>query len=182
MRVIDQPPKGLLSGGIYYPINTDFKVWLEVSELFEKGDRESLSEAVMLCYKDKIPPNTDEALYLMCEFFSGGKCENKGTGEKLLSLSADEELIYASFWSDYGIDLGNCSLHWWRFLALLKNLSADSALMRVIGIRASNPATIKNAETRRQLMRQKHLYSLKNENPEAGDVLSRLFGMEKGGE
>ncbi|MEE0944880.1 MAG: Gp15 family bacteriophage protein [Clostridia bacterium] len=185
MRIIGcEPPHGVLGNGIYYPIRTDFGVWLEFARILEEeeGARAAM-RALRLCYKDKIPLDFNEALSLLCIFFAGGKAIEKTDDkeyEPVISFSKDEELIYASFLSDYGIDLSKEKLHWWRFLALLKNLSSESALMKVAQIRAAKPSDIKNPLLRRQLLRQKQIYSLGTNRTNPGDVMAELFAAEKG--
>ncbi len=175
MRVIIAPPEGVMARGIYYPINTDFSVWLEFARLMETGDRLSAARALKLCYRTGYPEDINEALSLLAEFFQGGASPEQKSGERLLSLTEDEELIYASFFKDYGIDLGEKPMHWWRFLALLKNLSPETPLMRVVAIRAAKPSEIKNSDQRRRLIRNKRLFALKKEPAEAGEVLAGLF-------
>lgn len=186
MRIIGcEPPHGVLGGGIYYPIRTDFGVWLEFARIIEEeeGARAAM-RALRLCYKDKIPLDVSEAFSLLCTFFAGGKAVDKTDEreyEPVISFSKDEELIYASFLAEYGIDLSKDKLHWWRFLALLKNLSSESALMKVASIRATKPSDIKNPALRRQLLRQKQIYSLGTNKTNPGDVMAELFMAEKEG-
>lgn len=186
MRIIGcEPPKGVLGNGIYYPVHTDFGVWLEFAGILEEEDgARAAMRALRLCYKDKIPLDFDEAFYLLCEFFSGGSLPEKTDGkecEPVISFVKDEELIYASFLSEYGIDLSKERLHWWRFLALLKNLGPESSLMKVISIRTTKASDIKNPLLRRRLLRQKKLYSLNDVNTQPGEVMAELFMAEKGG-
>ncbi len=186
MRIIGaEPPHGVMGSGIYYPIRTDFSVWLEFAGIIEQEDgARAAMRALKLCYKDKMPIDFNEAISLLCTFFIGGATEVKReatSSEQLISFVHDEELIYASFLSEYGIDLAKEKLHWWRFLALLKNLSADSALMRVAAIRATKPSDIKNPALRRRLLRQKRIYSLGKNNVQPADVIAELFEAEKGG-
>lgn len=185
MRILGhEPPHGVLGGGIYYPIRTDFGVWLEFAEIMETEDGACAAmRALRLCYKEKMPFDLYEAMSLLCEFFSGGKAlktEYHEKTEQLISFYRDEELIYASFLSDYGIDLAKEKLHWWRFLALLKGLSSESALMKVAAIRAAKLSDIKNPALKRQLLRQKKIFSLANEQAQPGEVIAELFMTEKG--
>src|SRR5699024_9851159 len=53
------------------------------------------------------------------------------------SLKEDAEYIYASFMSDYGIDLieQQGKLHWYKFKALLGGLTDGSKFVKVLEIR-----------------------------------------------
>lgn len=181
MRIIGtEPPHCVIGAGVYYPIRTDFSVWLEFARLIEQEEARGLLRALNLCYKSKCPENPIEALQLLCGFFAGGRSTEKEgeSGEQIISFTQDEELIYASFLSEYGIDLSKEKLHWWRFLALLRNLSPDSCLMRVAHIRAAKLSDIKNPALRRSILRQKRIYSL-NKSADAADAIEQLFAAEK---
>ncbi len=181
MRIIGtEPPHCVIGAGVYYPIRTDFSVWLEFARLIEQEEARGILRALNLCYKCRRPDNPLEAIKLLCEFFAGGAQTGgeSSSGEQIISFTQDEELIYASFLSDYRIDLSKERLHWWRFLALLKNLSPDSSLMRVAHIRAAKLSDIKNPALRRSILRQKRIYSLEH-NADAADAIERLFAAEK---
>lgn len=180
MRIIGtEPPHCVIGAGVYYPVRTDFSVWLEFARLIEQEEARGMLRALNLCYKGKMPENPFEAIGLLCEFFAGGAETVRGHGgEQVISFTQDEELIYASFLSEYGIDLAKEKLHWWRFLALVRSLSPESALMRVAHIRAVKPSDIKNPDLRRSIIRQKRLYSL-SKNTDAADAIERLFAAEK---
>ena len=83
------------------------------------------------------------------------------------SLKEDADFIFASFMSDYGIDLieeqGN--LHWLKFRALLGGLTEGSKFLRVLDIRTmdipTGKGTTKQAEQVRKLKRQ---YALKGDD------------------
>ncbi len=183
MRVIKGDlPHGVFWEGIYYPIKTDFRVWLSVSELLETKDMAHASErAPDLCYIKKRPASPKGAFLALMDFYLAGekpKKETKNT-ERLFSFSEDEELIYASFLKEYGIDLAKEEMHWWRFVALLRSLGPDTALSKVMSIRMAKPSDIKNPKERRHLLRQKRLFALSKKDVDAGDVLAELFNYEE---
>lgn len=181
MRLIGiEPPHCVIGAGIYYPIKTDFSVWLEFARLIEQEEAHGIFRVLNLCYKDKQPDNPFEAIRLLCTFFAGGeesKCRSSNA-DPIISFTQDEELIYASFLSEYGINLAKDKLHWWRFLALLRNLSPNSALMRVVQIRTAKLSDVKNPTLRRSLLRQKRLYTL-GKKADEGETLAELFEAEK---
>lgn len=181
MSIITTPPQGVIGKGIYYPVRTDFTVWLEFARLIESKDSARAAlRALDLCYVAKRPDNFLEAIELLCTFFLGSNtAKTNSSGEQVISFTKDEELIYASFLSEYGIDLSKEKLHWWRFLALLRALGPDTALMRVVAVRAAKPSDIKNPALRRQLLRRKRIYSLGENNADAGEVIAQLFEAER---
>ena len=184
MRIIcKNPPHGVIFSGEYYPVRTEHTVWREFAQLLERGgDDAAALSALKLCYRDKIPYDYTEALKLLCEFFSGGKLgETTDRAEPIMSFTEDEDLIFASFYSEYGIDLAQKELHWWQFLALLRGLSSDTALMRVIKIRTTRISDIKNPEQRQRLIRLKRTFALKNQaDADVAAALGAAFGDKEG--
>lgn len=84
--------------------------------------------------------------------------------ERVYSLKQDAEYIYASFMSDYGIDLfeRQGQLHWDKFRALLAGLTDGSKFMRVIDIRISElPSGKGTSKQREQMKKLKEIYKLK---------------------
>lgn len=80
------------------------------------------------------------------------------------SIKQDGAFIFASFMSDYGIDLieEQGKMSWQKFNALLSGLSPESKFMRVIDIRTRKLPTGKGtAEERKQLKKLKEQFKLK---------------------
>ena len=178
MRIISKyPAHGVIFAGEYYPVRTGHRIWLEFAQLIEKGEAAAALRALKLCYRDGIPDDYGAALELLCEFFIGGReLKGKSNGKTLFSFTEDEELIYASFYSEYGIDLAKEELHWWRFLALLRGLGEGCALMRAAAIRAVNPSDIKNSAQRKRIIEQKRALALKGDaEADAADALGAIF-------
>lgn len=106
----------------------------------------------------------------------------------IFDFEQDAGFIYASFLSDYGLDLyaEQGRLHWWAFVQLFRGLSDGSKIVQVMQIRAKPiPAPTKhNTEERAQLARLKAQYALKISQEErernfaAG--LKRLAGLMQG--
>ena len=180
MRIISTKlPRGVIFAGEYYPLNWGHKTWFEFARLVEQEQgAEAAYRALKLCYRDKIPYDWSAALELLCDFFAGGENRSSKEGEKLFSFAEDEALIYASFLSEYGIDLVRQNLHWWQFLSLLGTLGADCALMRVASIRAVKPSQIKDAALRRRVIKQKQIFALENKGEaDVGAALSAAFSV-----
>lgn len=85
-------------------------------------------------------------------------------GGKNYDLKQDAEYIYASFYSDYGIDLfeEQGRLHWEKFKALLGGLTDGSKFLRVIEIRTADlPKGKGTSKQREQMKKLKQQYALK---------------------
>ena len=106
----------------------------------------------------------------------------------IFDFEQDAGYIYASFLSDYGLDLYEQQgrLHWWAIVQLFRGLSDGTKIVQVMQIRAKPiPAPTKhNADERAQLAKLKAQYALKISQEErernfaAG--LKRLAGLMQG--
>lgn len=89
--------------------------------------------------------------------------ENK----KVYDLAQDAEYIFASFMSDYNIDLfeQQGKLHWYKFKALLNGLTDKSKFMRVVEIRQAEMPKGKGMQKERERLRKlKEHYALKEDD------------------
>ena len=92
--------------------------------------------------------------------------ENK----KVYDLAQDAEYIFASFMSDYNIDLfeQQGKLHWYKFKALLNGLTDKSKFMRVVDIRQAEMPKGKGMQKERERLRKlKEHYALKEDDSNA---------------
>lgn len=86
--------------------------------------------------------------------------------QKTHDLKQDAAYIYASFMSDYGIDLfeQQGKLHWDKFKALLAGLTDGSKFLRVIEIRTMELPKGKGTEKQRnEIKKLKKIYELKDD-------------------
>lgn len=86
-------------------------------------------------------------------------------GQRVLDYSQDSEAIYASFIKEYGIDLidEKDRLDYFKFRALLSNLSDKSPIKEIMRIRSENPAKYvqDNPEYANALVQQQNDYAIK---------------------
>ena len=139
-------PESVTVDGAERPINGCFRTVLQCYEI--QGNKKKLSEKdllKMLCqfYKnDRL--FSDEHINQMFWFFSCGREKKKKTFPRRIAginnkqpfdFETDADLIYAGFVQQYGIDLQEEDMHWWKFMILLENLGADTRLSRIMEYR-----------------------------------------------
>ena len=172
----DRLPDSVTVSGKEYRIYTDFRRWILMLDLFDncRADRKNALDqvtAARCAVRIAMPDCTDlcdlptgTLVYLLEElaiFAAGGTASASERGERassdvqVIDFSCDAELILSAFQSAYGIDLTTASMHWWRFLALLRTLPADSDLMRIIQLRTCDTTKISDDELRRRMRRAK---------------------------
>lgn len=86
-------------------------------------------------------------------------------GQRVLDYSQDSEAIYASFIKEYGIDLidEKARLDYFKFRALLSNLSDKAPIKEIMRIRSENPAKYvqDNPDYANALVQQQNEYAIK---------------------
>ena len=172
-------PEFVVCRGERYEIETDFRAWID----FYERARERDIPGMLKVYR-RLPPSLSEALELAAEFGRGGALPygsgHRG-GRALLDYEADAGLIYAAFMGEYGIDLCEARLHWYKFCALLAGLGEGQALSRVMAIRGMDPSAQTDSGHRSELRRLQRIYacpdrrSLEERDADAAAVLGKFY-------
>lgn len=171
--LLDELPRHIEVCGEKYPINTDFRVWIRFEEmLFSDKPVQTLTNAILLCMSSNagtsscLPPSFKETLKALCDFYYC-RTDTVSTNKKscarpkmLYSFKHDAELIYAAFLQQYGIDLTECNMHWWKFRALFSALSGDLKICSVMRIRSMELSEVTSGAARSRLARLKSIYAL----------------------
>lgn len=139
-------PESVTVDGAERPINGGFRTVLRCYEI--QGNKKELSEKdllEMLCQfykKDRL--FSEEHINQMFWFFSCGREKKKKIFPRRIAginnnqpfdFETDADLIYAGFMQQYGIDLQEEDMHWWKFMILLENLGTDTRLSRIMEYR-----------------------------------------------
>ncbi len=108
-----------------------------------------------------------------------GESEEASTpSKKVMDFTKDAELIYASFLSEYQIDLfqEHDKLHWDKFSALMSNLGDNTAFKQIVSYRTMKVPSAKEAseEYRSHVQKMKRLYSLEDETEQAENLENTL--------
>lgn len=144
--IIDELPTSVSVDGEDYYINFDFRIGVMFEQLMldKSIDQEDkLFHALHLYYGDDIPRNVDEAVAALMWFYHCGedddsvaKRAHKAAEKRLYDYDFDAPYIYSAFMEQYGIDLQDTSLHWWKFRAMFKSLRDDTEFRKIMGYRA----------------------------------------------
>lgn len=158
-------PECVFVEGKSYSINTDFRLWAELCSFMESSAtyEEKILKLLLNGYTYELPPHLESSVKALLDFMVQGNNVNekhKESSEKIISFSQDEGAIYASFLSQYGIDLYESNLHWWSFMNLLNSLDSNTAFMKILTYRSVNCQSIKNKETRKFYRKMKNKYRI----------------------
>lgn len=163
MSLYQAPPGALTVGGLEYPIDTDFRVWVQFqAAMTGKGtDQEKAARLCAFMERLGLPPG-EEALNAMLDFYTAASTENAVGGKNrpaAFDFEKDSEYIYAAFRGAYGIDLTTAQLHWWTFKALFKALPEDCEFCRIMRYRTVELKDVPKGQ-KRFYQEQKARYSL----------------------
>jgi hypothetical protein len=119
--------------------------------------------------------------YVMLEFLDIDLENRNEDGEsrvKMYDFQKDAELIYASFFAVYKLDLFELKgeLHWKKFQALLTHLDDNSPFKQVIGYRVMKVPSEKEASKDyiSHVRKMKQMYSLEEDPQDATSVFDSL--------
>ena len=175
--IIDRLPETVVIGDSEYEINTDFRVSILFQMMMEDkelSNADKAKTALDLYYPEPIPrEHQTEALAQAFLFFKCGE-ENEekgasGTGEgtqAIYSYEHDSHYIFAAFMEQYGIDLTEEDLHWWKFKALFTSLSDDTKFNKIMSYRAVKISSEMSKKEQKFYRRMKLLYALPDERSE----------------
>lgn len=169
---------------VEYKIDLSFDNVLRVIDMLndeDLNDSEQIEVGLRMLFDDNLPITLPEKEEVFYQIFNevvglGEDSQNNfdingdpmpdanGSDEKeTYSFEKDSPYIYASFMSDYGIDLFEArgKLHWEKFKALLGGLTEGSKFLRVIEIRTMDLPTGKgNEKQRAHVKKLKEIYKL----------------------
>ena len=185
MSLLTSPlPDFVLIDGAEYLINTDFRVSIAFEEIILSGralEQEAMVKALQMYYPD-IPLNITAAVERLLWFYQCGEEGEKGTGvansKRIYSFEYDSEYIYAAFLDQYGIDLQETNLHWWKFKALFHALKEDNQIVKIMGYRAvsiTNKMSKEQKDFYRSMKKQYEIPVSKSEREKLDSIQSVLL-------
>lgn len=165
-----------------------------ILRLFEMFDDKSIPEwekvlwglEILIIEYDELREKSFEEQFELFKFILreflgidlGQSSEQPEQQKKIMDYMKDAELIYASFFAAYKLDLFEMhgKLHWKKFQALLTHLPDDTKFKEVIRYRTMRIPSANKAtkEYRDHVIKMKRLYSLEDEKQDINDVFDAL--------
>ena len=179
----------------------------ELFDELRENSQEAFYKAVKLCFSFPdgkvltLPKTWIDTLKVMFAFYSGKedisdlkekeqknnvKDDEDDADEELIdekstqiySYEHDAEYLYAAFLQQYGIDLTECNMHWWKFKALFTGLTSSTKMREIMEIRATDLSQIKDKERRAHMMKLQDIYALpdmRSEEEKENDFAAMLW-------
>ena len=166
-------PEAVEVDGNLYPVRTSFKNWLRFLELI--ADKNTPPADFDFMYAtDAKPQSRMNGIIALVQFCNPPqelpRAQGDGTGEKAVDYAIDADYIYAAFLEQYGIDLVESDMHWYKFQSLFKGLH-DTKLNEIIGYRLWENTGGKRDAYSRQMEKLKAAWELPLESDEEDEDL-----------
>lgn len=166
MKFMESFPETVEIDGVDYRIDSDFRTSIRFEVFIQDAEDEEkiVLELLRLYYGEEIPPNLTKAVEKALWFYSGGEMKKTGTSSDTqrpqpYSFEHDWNYIYSAFLEQFGIDLQECTMHWWKFRALFQSLSDKSKFSEIVCYRTVKLSQVPK-EQRDFYRKMKKLYAL----------------------
>ena len=204
--LLKELPSKVLIGGLEVSISTSFKTSINFENSIkdydledEEQSRDFYLNALKLYYpilneefetltdSDKmlfnhIVDNRNEAINQLMWFYKCGKenvteeeTETKSK-EHILDYDYDSRKIISAILDQYGIDLTETDVHWWKFKYMIEGLKEEHPISKIMSIRATDITTLPK-EMREQYRKLKKICKIPlpieevEEDNEIADIL-----------
>lgn len=181
--IYDVYPETVILDGAEREIVTDFKDWLRFMDMLrdETLRPEEKVRIMMSFYLDDIPETQWVGAYApLLRFFRMDGMEDTPEPERpvgetvqarpLYDFVFDAKYIISGFWQDYGIDLTETDMHWWKFRILLDGLSADTEFKQRVMYRNTDATDIKDVKERQRIQRIQRAIAIPHPVPTDGEI------------
>ena len=152
-------PDSIEVDGENFKIYTDFREFIELTEIIESRDYSKLADYLMNLFIFEIPENIEEAIRKIILFLNLNEEQGKAAGEggrkkgPSFSFEVDANYILGAFREVYGIDLIRIKyMHWFEFNALMMSLPESTELKKRIYYRSIDVDKIKDKQEKTRII------------------------------
>ena len=176
--LIDALPETVTVNGREFSFRTGFRygIMFELLMLDPEVDGQQKTLDALNLFFEEIPDDAEAAVDAILWFYACGdeskvkkakETDDKQSeqqpqrkAQRYYDYNVDAGLIYAAFLDQYGIDLADSDLHWWKFRALFDGLKSENEFCKIVGYRAVDLSKIKNKAERKRLAILKNKHAL----------------------
>ena len=130
-------PDTITVEGRAYLLNTDFRLWLRFMRELKEAARTQSDLIVNYLFKDDFPEEIN--IKQLADWAQPKQELPRDLGSEsdaiAFDFDIDADLIYSAFVQQYGIDLLEADMHWYKFLALMRGINDSTKLGKIIGYR-----------------------------------------------
>lgn len=151
---MDAPPTELTVGGNVYPVNYDYRNWIEITRLMrdiipeaEKYEHllhnaQTYEQIQLLAFGGLVNENPDDVMIALARFAAGypsAPMQSEDNGPPCVSFEHDLNEIIIAIRNQSGIDLSyrrKEPFHWWEFLLEFHTLCGDHYILNIMDARS----------------------------------------------
>lgn len=183
--------------GHRYKINTDFRYAIECNRIAQDetiGDCERALGIICVLFGEDALNNSNDygkLLKVAEKYLTCGKELDNSNEKPDMDFIEDMDYIETSFQSDYGINLEETEMHWWKFYNLMNGLSNSELgdcciLNRIRNLRNYDTKDVKDPKEKQKIEKAKERVALskykKNkkltkEQEESMEQLNKILGI-----
>lgn len=187
-----------------YLIRTDYRVGLKILRILKDYSREQSdrdTDALYELYGEGVPEDNNLAIYGLLWFLSGGEqfhyteymdfvngenideaadsASKKGDSEVMYDFDCDSKMIWSSMWSQYGVDISEEKIHWFKFLAMFAGLK-DTSINDIMHYRTMDLSEFKDQKFRDKMAKLKDMSRIRGlqMTPEQITFYKNVYGDE----
>ncbi len=185
MKLYGKYPTSVEVDGIRYPVETDFRKWIEFHDIIlQHGDDERRIRKILGLFKNGYPDDIAEAVNALCNFYAAGQLKDSDTKESKKTVpnydfEFDQDYFISGFRENYGISLLSIDyLHWWEFLALFRGMNADTELKQRMQLRSMDIGQIRDVKEKARIRRAQLSIAIPHsemDDEEIGDAFASVF-------
>jgi len=169
--LINGLPQTITADGREYALCCDFRRWILITQLLGETQLppgRKLALMIKIAGIENCPDDASSLAGALLGFAACGDADAQ-SGEAsapVFDFDMDGDAIFAGFWQVYGIDLTSVSMHWWKFISLLRSLPHDTEFMSRVALRTMDLSKIEDDTLRKNLRRARAKIRLKLKNGE----------------
>ena len=181
----DKLPTKIKVNNNIYDINYDYRTIINILLSFEDTELTKDEQMYIMLknlYKQDVPENDiEEALKKGIKFIDGGFVEeNKANEKRIYSFKKDGNYIFSGINQTHHIDLTEkTNLHWWVFLSLFMDMSADCTFGELVYYRKRKNENKLTKEEKEQYRKIKKLVDLDEKDNESIQARKDFFNKFK---
>lgn len=144
MSLYQSPPEVLEIDGKTYPIDTDFRTWIRFQSIMVKDNTDEEKTADLLQFISELGLPFSEmplqkTLAAIVDFYTAGDSRRTEERKKpTYNFETDSNFIFSAFLTQYGADLMQEKIHWWKFKAMFSSLSQDHMISKIMWARGAD--------------------------------------------
>ena len=148
-------PNTITVEGRAYFVHTDFRIWIRFMRDLRESAKSRSDFDVSYLFIDEMPTRIDVETLMAWAQPPRELPRDMGEHNDTIAFDfdIDADLIYSAFIQQYGIDLIDTDIHWYKFLALMQGISDETKFGKVIGYRSYEKSDKKYDDQMKHLKR-----------------------------